>query len=215
MARSISAIDSDLILRFPDLIEQPIIIENEIKHEIKHEIKNEIKNEKNNEVKKENEIVNLDLNLNLNVNQNININRKETKEKQKLNLKSVDNKFGICKRIIPVSSATGAGIQRLWTDILECAKLSTYSLSDLNNNSNNNGNNNGSSNSNDSENYMSGSGSGTGGGSGVDFEIMSSNSHAVREHRNADVVRRSDLVRQLMDIKKSKIKAAQKSNIKN
>lgn len=85
----------------------------------------------------------------------------------KINSKSFsETNFGNSKCIIPVSSATGAGVQRLWTDLLYCAKSTTL----------------------------------------YPDEVV--NSNAVREHKNADAVRRNDLVRQLQVIKKIRLKAA-------
>jgi tRNA U34 5-carboxymethylaminomethyl modifying GTPase MnmE/TrmE len=78
------------------------------------------------------------------------------------NLKVTDTAFGSCKKIIPVASSTGAGIQRLWTELLACVKASTSPSNE-----------------------------------GV--------STAVREHRHADLVRRADILRQLHQIKKSKL----------
>jgi tRNA U34 5-carboxymethylaminomethyl modifying GTPase MnmE/TrmE len=78
------------------------------------------------------------------------------------NLKVTDMAFGSCKKIIPVASSTGAGIQRLWTELLACVKASTSPSNE-----------------------------------GV--------STAVREHRHADLVRRADILRQLHQIKKSKL----------
>jgi hypothetical protein len=78
------------------------------------------------------------------------------------NLKVTDAAFGSCKKIIPVASSTGAGIQRLWTELLACVKASTSPSKE-----------------------------------GV--------STAVSEHRHADLVRRADILRQLHQIKKSKL----------
>lgn len=41
------------------------------------------------------------------------------------NLKVTDTAFGSCKKIIPVSSSTGAGVQRLWTELLACVRSTT------------------------------------------------------------------------------------------
>jgi hypothetical protein len=81
------------------------------------------------------------------------------------NLKVTDAAFGSCKKIIPVASSTGAGIQRLWTELLACVKASTSIA--------------------------------TSSKEGV--------STAVREHKHADLVRRADILRQLHQIKKSKL----------
>ena len=80
------------------------------------------------------------------------------------NLKVTDTAFGSCKKIIPVASSTGAGIQRLWTELLACVKASTSTSTSS---------------------------------EGV--------STAVREHKHADLVRRADILRQLHQIKKSKL----------
>ena len=96
-------------------------------------------------------------------------------ETQKMTKKTLETNFGKLKRIIPVSSATGAGIQKLWRDLLICAKSTTINPEE-------------------------------------------ENSSAVREHRNADVTRRSDVLKQLNDIKKSRLAAAEKvkaMNIRN
>ena len=90
-----------------------------------------------------------------------------------MDIKALETNFGISKRIIPVSSATGAGVQRLWTDLLYFAKSTTL----------------------------------------YPDEVV--NSNAVREHRNADAVRRNDLVNQLKNIKKERMKAASTKIIKN
>jgi putative protein kinase ArgK-like GTPase of G3E family len=39
--------------------------------------------------------------------------------------KDLGTAFGVAKMIIPVSASTGAGVQRLWTDLSACAKAST------------------------------------------------------------------------------------------
>ena len=103
----------------------------------------------------------------------INLENGKTKEGIKIDIKALETNFGISKRIIPVSSATGAGVQRLWTDLLYCAKSTTL----------------------------------------YPDEVV--NSNAVREHRNADAVRRNDLVRQLQNIKKARMKAASATSVKN
>jgi putative protein kinase ArgK-like GTPase of G3E family len=84
--------------------------------------------------------------------------------------------FGEAKMIIPVSASTGAGVQRLWTDLSACAKASTSNPTEP-------------------------------------------NTSAVREHKNSDLVRRADLIRQLNEIKKKKAtrertQSAQKDLIK-
>ena len=73
----------------------------------------------------------------------------------------LEGEFSSSRRIIPVSSSTGAGIQRLWMDLVSCAKASVSSNLDP-------------------------------------------NPASVKEHKHADLVRRSDLVRQLQKIKKEK-----------
>ena len=103
----------------------------------------------------------------------INLENGKTKEGIKMDIKALETNFGISKRIIPVSSATGAGVQRLWTDLLYLAKSTTL----------------------------------------YPDEVV--NSNAVREHRNADAVRRNDLVNQLKNIKKERMKAASTKIIKN
>ena len=72
-----------------------------------------------------------------------------------------DGEISVSRRIIPVSSSTGAGIQNLWLDLVSCAKASTSSNLDA-------------------------------------------NPASVKEHKHADLVRRSDLVRQIQKIKKEK-----------
>lgn len=74
--------------------------------------------------------------------------------------------------IIPVSASTGAGVQRLWTDLSACAKASTSNP-------------------------------------------LEANTSAVREHKNSDLVRRADLIRQLNDIKKKKAAREKKELINN
>ena len=103
----------------------------------------------------------------------INFEKGETKDGIKMDIKALETNFGVSKRIIPVSSATGAGVQRLWTDLLYCAKSTTL----------------------------------------YPDEVV--NSNAVREHRNADAVRRNDLIKQLQNIKKARMKAASATTVKN